>query len=564
MPSRAPARDLSIYHERTRTRGVNPVVYWIVRAVLQPAMLIYFRVSRIGRDHVPRKGGVLLAPNHRSFLDPFVLAICVRRPAYFMAKEQLFNKRLQAWVLNALGAFPVRRGAADEETMKTARMLLDRGEMVLVFPEGTRMRKGSLGNPKRGVGRLALETGAPVVPIALTGSENARRGWKVRPAKVKVRLGRPLTFPRVETPSPRLAAEVTARIWPCVELQWEWLGGLPPLRKAAIVGAGSMGTALATLLARAGIEVQLGCRTQPTAERIQAARENERLPGVELPEEVKVSTVADIEFGGVDLVCFAVPSRDLPAAVAQVGARIGQRSAVLVLSKGLVPPLGVTPTHYVGERIPARAVGALGGPAHAAEAVSQGASVVLASSDADFRAQFSKILRDAGLDVETTDDVTGAELAACAKNAAALAAAAAATSGMNAAGAAASRVFAETHELALRAGGRTETFMGLAGTGDLVGTVLAEHSRNRRAGELLGSGVPADQIAGMLEETPESLDAVPLLVRAFKDAGLEAPATTDLGALIDGRLGPEQWVANVRARKAGGRWRERATASSRG
>ena len=81
---------------------------------------------------------------------------------------------------------------------------------------------------------------------------------------------------------------------------------------------------------------------------------------------------------------------------------------------------------------------------------------------------------------------------------------------------------------------------------------------------LLGSGVPADQIAGMLEETPESLDAVPLLVRAFKDAGLEAPATADLGALIEGRLGPEEWVASVRARKPGGRWRERATAGSRG
>jgi glycerol-3-phosphate dehydrogenase len=189
---------------------------------------------------------------------------------------------------------------------------------------------------------------------------------------------------------------------------------------------------------------------------------------------------------------------------------------------------------------------------------------VLASSDADFRAQLSKILRDAGLDVETTDDITGAQLAACAKNAAALAAAAAAGSGMNAAGAAASRVFAETHRLAIRSGGRTETFMGLAGTGDLVGTTLAEHSRNRRAGELLGRGVPADQIAALLEETPESLDAVPLLVRAFQEAGLEAPATADLGALIDGHLGPEEWVASVRARKAGGRWRERATAGSRG
>jgi 1-acyl-sn-glycerol-3-phosphate acyltransferase len=564
MPSRAPARDLSIYHERTRTRGVHPLVYWIVRGVLQPLMLIYFRLSRMGREHIPRKGGVLLAPNHRSFLDAFVIGICARRPAYFMAKQELFNKRWQAWLLNCLGAFPVRRGEADEDAMKTARMLLERGEMVLVFPEGTRIRKGALGKPKRGIGRLALETGAPVVPIAVTGTENARRGWKIRPAKVKIRIGRPLTFPRVESPSPRLAAEVTARIWPCVELQWEWLGGLPPLRKAAIVGAGSMGTALATLLARAGIEVQLGCRTQATAERIQERRQNERLPGVELPDEVKVSTVADIEFGAVDLVCLAVPSRDLPAAVAQVGAKVGQRTAVLVLSKGLVPPLGLTPTRYVAERIAARAVGALGGPAQAAEAVNHGASVVLASSDADFRAQFSKVLRDAGLDVETTDDVTGAELAACAKNAAALAAAAAATSGMNAAGAAASRVFAETHKLALHAGGRTETFMGLAGTGDLVGETLADHSRERRAGELLGRGVPADQIAVLLEETPESLDAVPLLVRAFEEAGLEAPATHDLGALIDGRLAPEEWVASVRARKAGGRWRERVTAGSRG
>src|SRR3954454_23909598 len=296
MPSRAPARDLSIYHERTRARGVNPFVYWAVRAVLQPLMLIYFRVARIGREHVPREGGVLLAPNHRSFLDPFVIGICIRRPAYVMAKQELFKPRWQAWVLNALGAFPVRRGGADEEAMETSRVLLERGEMVLVFPEGTRIRKGSLGRPKRGVGRLALETGVPVVPIAVTGSETARRGWKIRPAKVKIRLGRPLTFPRVENPSPRLAAEVTARIWPCVELQWEWLRGPPPLRQAAGGGGGWMGTGMGGLPSRAGLEVQLGCRAKEHAHSIERARRNDRyLPQVELPEGVTAVSVSEIE-----------------------------------------------------------------------------------------------------------------------------------------------------------------------------------------------------------------------------------------------------------------------------
>ena len=206
-------------------------------------------------------GGLILAANHRSFLDPFIIGCCLRRPIYFVAKQELFANRLQGWFLNCLGAFPVRRGESDEESVATALALLERGEAVVIFPEGTRIRHGSVDRPKRGVGRLALESGAPVVPVAVTGSERARRGWVFRPVKVKVRCGRPLTFPRAEKPSPALAEAVTNRIWPCVQLQWEWLGGLPPLRTAAVVGAGSMGTAMAVLLERAGLEVQLGCRS---------------------------------------------------------------------------------------------------------------------------------------------------------------------------------------------------------------------------------------------------------------------------------------------------------------
>lgn len=212
------------HHERTRRRGVQPVVYWLTRLVLQPALFAWFRVRREGVRHIPA-GPVLLAANHRSFLDPFVVALCLRRPVYFVAKKELFANRLQGWFLNCLGAFPVKRGESDEESMETARQLLARGQAVVIFPEGTRQRAGALGRPKRGVGRLALQTGAPVVPIALTGTERARRGWLIRPVKVRIRCGAPLTYPRVAEPSRSLAGAVTARIWPCVELQWEWLGG---------------------------------------------------------------------------------------------------------------------------------------------------------------------------------------------------------------------------------------------------------------------------------------------------------------------------------------------------
>jgi glycerol-3-phosphate dehydrogenase (NAD(P)+) len=220
---------LERYHRRTREKGVNRPLYWFVRAFLQPAIHVYFRLRRTGRTHVP-KGPVILAANHRSFLDPFIVGTCTFRPVYFVAKKELFDKRWQAWLLNRLGAFPIKRGQSDEESTQTALALLARGEAVVIFPEGTRHREGPLHEPRRGVGRLALESGAPVVPIAITGTEQVRRGWRIRPKKVSIRCGRPLRFPRVDGPSPELAGEVTARIWPCVELQWAWLGGPLPDR----------------------------------------------------------------------------------------------------------------------------------------------------------------------------------------------------------------------------------------------------------------------------------------------------------------------------------------------
>ncbi len=235
----AESNELHAFREHALVHGVNPVLYWLVRAVLLPFFLLYFRLARLGREHIPPCGPALLAANHRSFLDPFVIGALARRPVYYMAKRELFESRWQAWLLNSLGAFPVDRGRSDEQAMATARAILERGDCVVIFPEGTRVRSGPLAHPHRGVGRLALQTGAPVVPVAVLGTEDVRRGWRIRPRRVSLRCGRPLRFPQAERPTPAMALGVAERIWACVSLQWEWLGGAGATPDAEVPFSGS-------------------------------------------------------------------------------------------------------------------------------------------------------------------------------------------------------------------------------------------------------------------------------------------------------------------------------------
>jgi glycerol-3-phosphate dehydrogenase (NAD(P)+) len=537
------------YHEYTRKHSVNWAMYLLARVLLQPACWIWFRLSKDGRKYARVKGGLIVASNHRSFLDPFVIGTSLpwRRPMCYVAKRELFEKRWQGWLLSRCGAFPIRRGESDEEAMTTARIVLERGGTVCIFPEGTRIRSGSLSTPKRGVGRLALQTGASALPVAVCGTERVRRGWRIYPRKVRLRMGRPLTFPRSEHPSPALAATVTERIWPNIELQWEALGGLPPVRRAAVIGAGSWGTAVAVLLARGGLEVQLGSRTAEQAHEMEDARVNERyLSGVRLPESLQVKRASEIELAGLDLICLAVPSKALPQVVGSIADRVGERAAILLLSKGLVAPQGELPSEYVGERVRARAIACLGGPAHARETVSGSAALVLGSADPDLRAQLGEVFDRAGLVCERSGDVFGVEMAGAAKNAAALAAAAAQSHGLNAAGIAAGEIWRECVSYATLRGARLETFVGLAGVGDLTATVLAPGSRNRRAGELLGAGTPADAIRAEIGQASEGLDSVPLIAQTISAAGVDAEGLKGLAALIEGEIGTDEWVAGLR------------------
>ena len=153
-------------------------------------------MQRIGREHLPRSGPLLLASNHRSFLDPFVIGTLVRRPVYYMAKRELFEKRWQAWMLNALGAFPVDRGAGDGDAMDTARAILERGDCVVVFPEGTRDAAGAAGRARGAAsGAWRSKPARRSCPVAVIGTEDVRRGWRIRPRKVRLRVGRAAAFP---------------------------------------------------------------------------------------------------------------------------------------------------------------------------------------------------------------------------------------------------------------------------------------------------------------------------------------------------------------------------------
>jgi glycerol-3-phosphate dehydrogenase (NAD(P)+) len=320
-----------------------------------------------------------------------------------------------------------------------------------------------------------------------------------------------------------------------------------PGRRAVVLGAGSFGTAVAVLLARGGLRTALQARTAEQAETLRDDGENKTyLPGVELPRELKIED-ASAGLARADFVFLGVPSRGLDEVIAGLGdSGLPRGAAVVSLAKGLVPPDGRAPSVMLRAALGEGRVAVVGGPAHAKEMVSDGAGLVAASANEPLAEAIAQVFLRAGVVCETSTDPVGVELAGAAKNAAALAAGATEAQGLNAAGAAAGHIFAEVWSYAAQQGAEPESLVGLAGTGDLVATVLAPKSRNRRAGELLAEGVPAAEIPDKIGQAVESLESVPLLAAALKRAGVSHPVTSGLTRLISGELPLDDWVELVR------------------
>jgi len=188
------------FHERVRTREPDPV-YEVVRAISVLTALIAFRARGIDTGNVPG-GPVILAPNHASYMDHFFTGAFIRRRVQFMGKSQLFGGTLTSWVYSHGGVFPVRRGQHDEEAFISAFEILGRGGAVVMYCEGGRSRNGKLADEaKAGIGRLALESGVPVVPVAILGSYQVRNWKRLRFPRVTVRFGSPFRFESIEHPT---------------------------------------------------------------------------------------------------------------------------------------------------------------------------------------------------------------------------------------------------------------------------------------------------------------------------------------------------------------------------
>ncbi len=216
-----PAEYFTRFHTRVRNHRPN-WDYELVRTVLTPYLVAFFRARGIDTDKVPSDGPMILAPNHFSFLDHFFLAVFLRRKVHFMAKSNMFVAPL--WpIYNYGGVFPVRRGARDEEAFITARAILDRGDIVVMYVEGGRSRTGGLGDAKPGLGRLALETGVPVVPVGIVGTEKVRNWKKLQFPKVTVQFGDPFQFEQVEEPDREQGQAASQTVLDRIKVLWDGL-----------------------------------------------------------------------------------------------------------------------------------------------------------------------------------------------------------------------------------------------------------------------------------------------------------------------------------------------------
>jgi len=311
------------------------------------------------------------------------------------------------------------------------------------------------------------------------------------------------------------------------------------IRRVAVLGGGSWGTAFGLLCLRHGAHVRLVCRTAADAARLADDRVTPYLPGIRLPDALELTSVEDpAALAGVDLAVMAIPSRATAAMAPIVAAGISPGTGVLSLTKGLDPGTGRRLSEIWHDALwPDVPFAVLSGPNHAEEVAGGQPAAAVVAGDLALAARVQHLLNGPGFRVYINDDLVGVELCAAAKNVIAIGAGMADGLGFgdNAKASLITRGLAEMTRLGRAFGAHDATFRGLAGMGDLVGTCTSGHSRNRRAGELIAGGMTGREAEAAIGQVAEGLWTVARLLEQADRVGVELPIAREVAAAVAGK-----------------------------
>lgn len=319
-----------------------------------------------------------------------------------------------------------------------------------------------------------------------------------------------------------------------------------------VIGAGAWGTTLAVKLAAAARPVTLWARSPAVSEELATLRENRRyLPGIIFPPNLRVATDDAYLAEPHRLFVLAVPSAHLRATLRLLCARLYPGADLLSVVKGIEAGTHLRMSEVIEAELPGRRVAALSGPNMAREiAAGLPAGTVVASEDAELAADLASVLGSDRFRVYTNPDLLGVELAGALKNVIALAAGFVDGLALGDSGKAAiiTRGLAEITRLGVAAGAQPMTFAGLAGVGDLIATCMSPLSRNRRAGELMASGLSWADAADRLNGVAEGVFTVRGALQLAERHGTELPIAQQVDAVVHGGRAPMQAVEELMAR----------------
>lgn len=325
------------------------------------------------------------------------------------------------------------------------------------------------------------------------------------------------------------------------------------MKKIAIIGSGSWGVALAIHLAKNGNKVKIWSFTQEETDLINNEKKCKFLPNVVIPENVECTTSYEEALKDAELIFQVTPSKFTRNTAKQYKQFVDiKKQPIIICSKGIEKETACTLDEVIQEEIPGARVGALSGPSHAEEvSVAVPTVLVIASKDENLKEVVQDTLMNEYMRIYTSNDIKGVELGGALKNIIAFCSGVAAGIGFgdNTFAALITRGLVEIRKLGMALGGEKETFYGLSGLGDLIVTCLSEHSRNRKAGFLIGKGKSLEETKKEVGMVIESIDNIEVAKRLSDNLGLELPILNTVYDILYNNLEPKKAVEMLMTRK---------------